>query len=292
MAVSAVNLNDASLWQMTCRDDREAFEELVRRHQSVVSAVAYNGCGDLTQSEDIAQETFCAAWRERAAWRDPTRLRAWLCGIARNLARNSNRRAARGASQLDESVDPAALTPEPHDEAVSREEETLVWDALEVIPENYREPLILFYREQQSVAEVAAALELSSDAVKQRLSRGREMLREQVANVVEGTLRRSRRQAGFTLGVMAGLSAMTAGTKAALAGTSAVSAATTALGVGGAAVAMKGHLRQCFQRCRFSPPRPDCWEGLPEGCLVWLGAGSNAGPQRSSLPPIASGGIN
>ena len=180
MAVSAVNLNDASLWQMTCRDDREAFEELVRRHQSVVSAVAYNGCGDLTQSEDIAQETF---W---AAWRDPTRLRAWLCGIARNLARNSNRRAARGASQLDESVDPAALTPEPHDEAVSREEETLVWDALEVIPENYREPLILFYREQQSVAEVAAALDVSPDAVKQWLSRGRQMLREQVASVVEG----------------------------------------------------------------------------------------------------------
>ena len=109
-----------------------------------------------------------------------------MCGIARNLARNSNRRAARGASQLDESVDPAALTPEPHDEAVSREEETLVWDALEVIPENYREPLILFYREQQSVAEVAAALDVSPDAVKQRLSRGRQMLREQVASVVEG----------------------------------------------------------------------------------------------------------
>ncbi len=240
MAVSAANMTDASLWQMTCRDDKQAFEELVRRHQSVVSAVAYNGCGDLTQSEDIAQETFWAAWRERAALLDPSRLRAWLCGIARNMARNSNRRAARGASQLDESVEPTALTPEPHDEAVSREEETLVWEALAVIPENYREPLILFYREQQSVAEVAEALELSADAVKQRLSRGREMLREQVANVVEGTLRRSRPQAGFTLSVMAGLSAMTAGTKAALAGTSAVSAATTAIGAGGVAVAMKG----------------------------------------------------
>ena len=88
MAVSAVNLNDASLWQMTCRDDREAFEELVRWHQSVVSAVAYNGCGDLTQSEDIAQETF---W---AAWRDPTRLRAWLCGVARNLPRGARGLAA------------------------------------------------------------------------------------------------------------------------------------------------------------------------------------------------------
>lgn len=236
MAISAVNLTDVSLWQRTCHDDREAFEELVRRHQSVVSAVAYNGCGDLTQSEDIAQETFWAAWRERAALLDPTRLRAWLCGIARNLARNSSRRAARAAAQLDESVEPTALTREPHDEAVSREEETLVWEALEEIPENYREPLILFYREHQSMAEVAEALDVSPDAIKQRLSRGREMLREQVASVVEGALRRSRPQAGFTLSVMAGLSAMTAGTKVALAGTGAA----TAAGAGGAAVAMKG----------------------------------------------------
>ena len=72
MASSAASLTDVSLWQMACRDDRQAFEELARRHQSVVSAVAYNGCGDLTQSEDIAQETF---W---AALLDPSRLKAWL----------------------------------------------------------------------------------------------------------------------------------------------------------------------------------------------------------------------
>ena len=45
--------------------------------------------------------------------------------------------------------------------------------------------MILFYREDQSVAEVAGALVLSEDAVKQRLSRGRGMLREQVAELVE-----------------------------------------------------------------------------------------------------------
>lgn len=150
---------------------------------------------------------------------------------------NSNRRAARAASQLDESVERAGNSPEPSDEAVSREEETLVWEALAEIPDNYREPLILFYREHQSVAEVAEALDVSPDAVKQRLSRGREMLREQVASVVEGALRRSRPQAGFTLAVMVGLTAMSAGSKAALAGSG---AAFTAIGAGGAAVAMKG----------------------------------------------------
>ena len=56
----------------------------------------------------------------------------------------------------------------------------MLWRALERIPETYRESLILFYREHQSVAAVAAALELSEDAVKQRLSRGRKSLHEAV----------------------------------------------------------------------------------------------------------------
>ena len=53
--------------------------------------------------------------------------------------------------------------------------------------------------EEQSVAQVAAALDLSPDAVKQRLSRGRGLLREQVARLVEGALRRSRPGRPFTV---------------------------------------------------------------------------------------------
>ncbi len=76
--------SDVALWQLVCGDDRRAFAELVGRHQSAVAAVAYSACGDLTLSEDIAQETFWAAWRERATLLEPARLRAWLCGIAQH----------------------------------------------------------------------------------------------------------------------------------------------------------------------------------------------------------------
>ena len=174
---------DADLWQLVCQGSVPAFESLVRRHQSLVSAVAYNACGDLALSEDVAQETFWTAWRERTTLANPSRLRAWLCGIARNLGKNARRRESRAAAALDTSAEPAAEAPGPAEEAVSREEESLVWETLAQIPESYREPLILYYREQQSVAEVAAALELSEDAVKQRLSRGRGMLRERYATI-------------------------------------------------------------------------------------------------------------
>ncbi len=235
---TAIVGSDVALWQLVCGDDRQAFAELVARHQSAVSAVAYSACGDLTLSEDIAQEAFWAAWQERSALLDPTRLRAWLCGIARNLANNAMRRK-RPSESLDAQTEKSTDEPEPSDEAASREEQSLVWQALEEIPETYREPLILFHREHQSVAEVAMTLELSTDAVKQRLSRGREILREQVAELVERTLKSSRPRAGFTTAVIAGLTALSAGTKSAVAGTASLQGSSAAVLSSGVAAAGK-----------------------------------------------------
>jgi zinc protease len=230
--------SDSNLWQLVCRGSASAFEVLVRRHQSLVCSVAYSACGNLALSEDVAQETFWTAWQQRASLEQPDRLKAWLCGIARNLAKNARRKASRpieSAQTQDVLTELSTDAPDPAEEAVSREEESLVWQALERIPGAYREPLILFYREDQSVAEVARALVLSEDAVKQRLSRGRGMLREQVAELVEGGLRRSRPGRRFTVTVMAGLAAHAAGAKTALAGAGASAGAGAWKAVAGSA---------------------------------------------------------
>ncbi len=237
---------DSNLWQLVCRGSAPAFEVLVRRYQSLVSSVAYCACGDLALSEDVAQETFWTAWRNRASLKQPDRLNAWLCGIARNLAKNARRKASQrvaSAETQDVLTQLSTDEPDPAEEAVSREEESLVWQALERIPEAYREPLILFYREDQSVAEVARALHLSEDAVKQRLSRGRGMLREHVAELVEVGLRRSRPGRRFTVTVMAGLAAHATGTKTALAGAGAGAGAwKAAAGAAGGGAALGGFL--------------------------------------------------
>src|SRR6476620_4805043 len=89
--------SDAHLWQLVCQGSTHAFESLVRRHQSLVCSVAYSACGNLSLSEDVAQETFWTAWRQRASLEQPDRLKAWLCGIARNLAKNARRKASRPA---------------------------------------------------------------------------------------------------------------------------------------------------------------------------------------------------
>ena len=217
--------NDTQLVEWSLTGDREAFGRIVERYQSLVCSITYGATGSLCLSEDIAQETFLTAWQELAKLSDAAKLRAWLCGIARNLVNNYLRRGQRepvhAAEPLDAIHELRAPEPSPSAQAVSREEEAILWRALERIPDTYREPLILFYRENQSVESVAEELELSEDAVKQRLSRGRKLLTDEVAAFVEGTLKRTTPGKVFTVGVLAALPLVTTSAKAATAGAAA-----------------------------------------------------------------------
>ena len=89
------------------------------------------------------------------------------------------------ASAIEQSELADESAPDPAAASIAREEADLLDRTLETLPQSYREPLVLFYREQQSVARVAEQLDLSPDAVKQRLARGRRMLRSEVAALVQ-----------------------------------------------------------------------------------------------------------
>jgi len=217
--------SDAELVAEVLEGNRDAFGRLVARYQSSVCALIYSACGSLSQSEDLAQETFIIAWRKLGQLEESAKFKSWLHGIARNLVNNTFRRQARNPLAVSDPWDETlgAVTPaaNPTEQAIGREEEAILWRSLEQIPETYRESLVLFYREHRSIEQVAATLELSEEAVRQRLSRGRKLLQERVIAFVEGTLERSAPGAAFTVCVMAALPALTFSAKAAALGTAA-----------------------------------------------------------------------
>jgi len=204
-------LTDAELLQAAVSGNRNAYAHIVERYKSLVCAIAYGITGDLDLSEDLAQETFLTAWRRLTDIRDTSKLRAWLCGIARNLSllalRKRRRDVIAHGQVLDGVPEQATTAPGPRECAVSKEEAELLWRAIEAIPESYRIPLILYYREGESVQRVAASMGISAAAAKQRLFRGRRMLRDEVASMVERSLARTRPSQRFTLGVVAALPA-------------------------------------------------------------------------------------
>jgi RNA polymerase sigma factor (sigma-70 family) len=217
--IAAAAQNDSDLVGESLSGNRDAFGQIVSRYQSLICSLAYSATGSLSQSEDLAQDTFVTAWKQLSHLREPEKLRAWLCGIARNLIHNSLRKQGREPSYRAEPLEEisAGQSPEPLpvEITISKEEAAILWRSLEKIPEVYREPLILFYREHQSIETVAANLDLTEDAVKQRLSRGRKLLQEQFIAFVEGALAQTNPGPAFTLSVLSALPAMSLSAKAA-----------------------------------------------------------------------------
>jgi len=202
---------DAELVSRSLAGDRDAFSRIVSRYQILICSLAYSRIGNLGLSEDVAQETFIVAWKHLRLLREPAKLRAWLCGIVRNRIHRNLRREGRepvhDAEPLETAHDAPAAEALPSEQTIGREEEAILWRSLEKIPETYREPLILFYRHHQSIESVAAELELSEDAVKQRLSRGRKLLQDEVQAFVESALSRTAPGQAFSGAVLAALPA-------------------------------------------------------------------------------------
>jgi RNA polymerase sigma factor (sigma-70 family) len=231
-AAENVDFSDSELVTLSLGGDRDAFGRIVSRYQTLVCSLAYSATGSLCQSEDLAQETFVTAWKQLADLREPEKLRSWLCRISRNLAYDALLRQGREpvnkAESLEELEESPASTPLPSESTISREEEAILWRLIERIPESYREPLVLFYREHQSIENVAAALELSEDAVKQRLSRGRKVLHSEVLSFLEGALKRTSPSKAFTMAVLAVLPVFDISAKAAEAGVATAKGGVTA----------------------------------------------------------------
>jgi len=236
-SIETVEATDASLVNESLAGNREAFGEIVGRYQTLICSLAYSATGSFSQSQDMAQETFVVAWQQLSQLREPGKLRSWLCGILRNkiykTIRSQGHEPVNVADPLEAVYELASRELPPSEQAISKEEESILWRSLEKIPETYREPLILYYRERQSVEAVAASLEMTEDAVKQRLSRGRKLLHEEVLSFVEGALERTNPGRMFTFGVIAALPALTISTaKAAAVGSAAAKGGAAAKGIG------------------------------------------------------------
>lgn len=215
--------------------DVRAFGRLVERHHGAVAAVAYAITRDLALSEDLAQDTFVVAWTHLSELRDSQRVRAWLCGIARNLSKNELRGRRRDVSDIDairaassDTVDAVALIEAAEAEHVLR-------GALDELPATYREPLVLFYWQDHSIEHVASALDITAQAAQKRISRARTMIGDELASRLDTTARARRPAKVAAASIVAILATRGAPASAAAARTAARSV--KALGLAGLEIA-------------------------------------------------------
>ncbi len=154
-----------------------AFEEVVRRHGSMVLGVCQRALGDAHAAEDAFQATFLVLALKARSVRKADSLGPWLHGVAARVAR----RALLSSRRRKETTLPAedlAGTSCPDPELV--ELRKVIDEELERLPEKYRRPLVLCYLEGQTQDQAARALGWTKGTVSGRLARAKELLRSRL----------------------------------------------------------------------------------------------------------------
>ncbi len=231
------NQNEIEMIQASLRGQSQAFGCLVQEYQALVCAITYSATGNADHSEELAQEVFLKAWKNLAQLRDLTKFKSWLCRIARttvqNWFRSRQKDTVTQAASLDAAYQISCPGADPAETSSRREREALVHQGLSQLSESQRVPLILFYREQQSTAEVARQLNLTENAARQQIYRARQALRDQMLTLIEHTLEDTRPSKAFASGVVTAITALSlkTATVSAAGGIASVSTGISSLGV-------------------------------------------------------------
>jgi RNA polymerase sigma-70 factor (ECF subfamily) len=157
--------------------ETKAYEVLVRRHTARIFALCLGILGNVSDSEDVAQETLVKALNKIQTLQDRSQFSGWISQIARNLCLDLLRSRKRHRELLNQNRD--MIHPKTGDYSKLRE-------ALEELPEEHRLPLMLFYFDGQNTENLARALNLSRSGACTRLSRARKALRRKLTSENHG----------------------------------------------------------------------------------------------------------
>lgn len=175
---------DEALLTRVARGDPAAVRALVARKLPRLLALGQRMLGEVSEAEDVAQETFVRAWKNAGTWKPGgARFDTWLHRVALNLCYDRLRR------RREVTVD---ALPELQDEGPAPDRGLQADDvgrrvaaAMGALPDRQREAVTLCHYQELSNIEAAALMEVSVEALESLLSRGRRALRVALSDMME-----------------------------------------------------------------------------------------------------------
>lgn len=185
---AGVEIADGEVVRRVLAGDVESYRILVERYRQQFGRYAVSLLGDADLAADAVQEAFIRAYDSLGTCRDPERFGAWFFRILTNQCHTARTRGG-GARRDTIDVEEAGLaSPDRADAAVERGElATRLQQGLERLTPEQREAFVLKYVDERSYEEMAQLLGVGADALKMRVHRAREALREFMGGGLAGT---------------------------------------------------------------------------------------------------------
>ncbi len=148
----------------------ETFDEVYRTYGATVYRICLSYLRSACDAEDALQDVFCKYMSKQPSFKSEEHRKAWLIKVAVNRSKDVLRRKKREAA--------FGYSDEVNEQTADTEENFGVLEKIFALPEKYKEVFVLHYLENVSVLQISELLGISSSAVKMRLMRGREALKD------------------------------------------------------------------------------------------------------------------
>lgn len=191
--------------------DIQAFERLVAGSRNTITSIALSIVKDVDASEDIAQQIYINSWQNLHTLKNAASFLPWVRQSARYMASNYLRdnKVSKKVSgdQADGLIEAISLENDPGEKQRENEQyQQIIAQVLDQLPNETREIVLLYYREQESTHHVATLLGLSDAAVRKKLSRARVQIKDKVMKQFGKVILSTAPTVSFTSMVIASLS--------------------------------------------------------------------------------------
>ena len=186
------NITDEELVGNILTGDEMAFEELLKRYLKPIYNFLYRFAGDIAALDDLTQETFIKVWKNLKRFDPEKKFKTWIFTIAKNTAYDHLKKKKtipfsffadeEGENWLENIADENFLPDEILERKNLSEEMDII---IEKIPSHYRAILLLHYREDFSLHEIAEILSEPYNTIKSRHQRGLKKLKSLFPNLVD-----------------------------------------------------------------------------------------------------------
>jgi RNA polymerase sigma-70 factor (ECF subfamily) len=172
--------------RLLCSGDHTAFAQFIDKYKETVFLCCRRLGLREDEVEDVASETFMAAYNGLGRYGGKAELITWVWSIAYRKAVSYLRKNRKELRLDDEAEDAITASKEPEaDWAVQgKETEQVIWQAVDRLPKLWAVAVILFYREEKSISDIAQVMQINENTVKTYLFRARERLKTMLAGIL------------------------------------------------------------------------------------------------------------
>lgn len=171
-------VEDYELVKQAVAGDQNAFAQLLNRYKNLVYSVVLRMVNDPEEANDLAQEIFIKLYKNLDKYQPEYKFSTWLIRISTNHVIDYRRKKKQETISMDDVSYELPDTHTPEKEYIQKEESKKLSEAINALPDLYKIPIVLYHQQGLRYQEIADMIGEPLSKVKNRIFRGRKMLKE------------------------------------------------------------------------------------------------------------------